>query len=244
MEECIFSTMLSTREVKDLSYYVRTYPLYFAGIVGAICFFVAGILLVYHDSRQQKRQNQILQKKNKELEEAVALQVLFRKKAQTDLLTGLTNKNTTEEFCRAFIKNSTGEVCAIFILDLDNFKKVNDKLGHQTGDDVLKAFSTAMKACVKPEDVIGRIGGDEFLLFLTRARDENYVREYADRIFESLERNFPYNITCSMGVALAKCGSMSYEEWFQLADKALYRAKGSGKNMYQIENTLGSTVFL
>lgn len=238
MEECIFSTMLSAREVKDISYYIQTYPLYFAGIVGALCFLAAGVLLICHDSRQQKRQNQLLQKKNKELEEAVALQGLLRKKAQTDLLTGLTNKNTTEEFCRAYINNCTGEVSAILILDLDNFKKVNDELGHQTGDDVLKSFSAALRACVRPEDVIGRIGGDEFLIFLTRARDENYVREYADLIFESLGANCPSNITCSMGAALAVCGGMSYEEWFQLADKALYRAKGSGKNMYRIENAV------
>ena len=75
-------------------------------------------------------------------------------------------KRQTEELCRACLEHAQGDICALFILDLDDFKHINDERGHQAGDVVLRAFGDTIHKCVRQDDVAGRIGGDEFMLFM------------------------------------------------------------------------------
>lgn len=238
MDEAVYATLLSAKERKDLSYIVRTYPLYFAAGVVALSLMAMGIMFMRYDSRHQKIQNQILQRKNDELKAAIAMQKLLRRKAQTDALTGLKNKCTTEELCRACMDNTHGQNCALFILDLDDFKHINDERGHQAGDTVLRAFGTTLQGCVRQDDIAGRIGGDEFMLFMMGVRDEEQLHMFARRIYTALDGNGEFDATCSMGIVLTRSGQIPYEEMFQLADAALYKAKASGKNKHYIENTL------
>ena len=195
-----------------------------------------------YDARHQKLQNLILQKKNEELKAAIAMQTLLRRKAQTDSLTGLKNKSTTEELCRTCLEHAQGDICALFILDLDNFKHINDERGHQAGDVVLRAFGDTIHKCVRQDDVAGRIGGDEFMLFMGGIKDADHLTRFADRVYKALKDNPDFNATCSMGIAVARAGSISYEEMFGMADHALYKAKENGKNKYHIEYIQGETV--
>lgn len=239
MDEAMYRTLLSAKEHKDFSYFVRTYPLQFAFTVVAVSLMAMGTVMISYDSRQQKIQNQVLQKKNEELEKAIAMQKLLRHKAQTDILTGLKNKSTTEELCRTCLEHADGQNCALFILDLDDFKSINDERGHQAGDAVLKAFGSTLQRCVRQDDVAGRIGGDEFMLFMSGIKDETQLERFAGRIYAALKENPEFEATCSMGIVLARGGQMAYEEWFKQADHALYQAKATGKNRYHIENLAG-----
>lgn len=238
MDEAMYATLLSTKEHKDFIYFARAYPLYFAAGVMVLSIMIMGGLLMCYDSRRQKLQNQILQRKNEELRAAMAMQELLQRKAQTDALTGLKNKSTTEEMCRACLNGVKGRLCALFILDLDDFKHINDEMGHQAGDTVLRAFGTTLQECVRHNDIAGRIGGDEFLLFMMDIKDEGQLNMFARRIYTCLGSNPEFNATCSMGIVLAQTGRMTYEELFQIADTALYKAKDGGKNKHYIENTL------
>lgn len=237
IDEAVYRTVLSAGERKGFSYFVRTYPVQFAVTVIAISLMVMGIIFISYDSRHQKLQNLILQKKNEELKAAIAMQKLLRRKAQTDQLTGLTNKTTTEELCRACIEDADGKNLALFILDLDDFKHINDERGHQAGDTVLKAFGATLQGCIRQDDIAGRIGGDEFMLFMSGVKDKEQVARSAERIYTALKENPDFNATCSMGIVLAKGGQMPYEEMFRKADAALYAAKDSGKNWYHITET-------
>lgn len=236
MDEAVYAALLSGSRPRDLSYFVQTYPMYFAAGVVTMSLLGAGVMILCYDSRHQKIQNQILQKKNAELEAAIATQRLLQRKAQTDELTGLKNKNTTEELCRACLENTSGESCALFILDLDDFKHINDQRGHQVGDSVLRAFGTTIRSCVRQDDIAGRIGGDEFMLFMSGVKDEQQLSRFADRIYRALKANPDFEATCSMGIVFTETGKQSYEEMFRAADTALYQAKASGKNKYYIED--------
>ena len=231
----LYATLLSGKENKDFSYFIQTYPLYFAFGVIAVSLLGVGILFMRYDARHQKLQNLILQKKNEELKAAIAMQTLLRRKAQTDALTGLKNKSTTEELCRACLEHAQGDICALFILDLDDFKHINDERGHQAGDVVLRAFGDTIHRCVRQDDVAGRIGGDEFMLFMGGIKDADQLTRFADRVYRALKDNPDFNATCSMGIAVGRTGNISYEEMFGMADHALYQAKANGKNKYHIE---------
>ena len=193
-----------------------------------------GIIFISYDSRHQKLQNLILQKKNEELKAAIAMQKQLRRKAQTDLLTGLKNKTTTEELCRACIEDADGKDLALFVMDLDDFKHINDEQGHQAGDAVLKAFGATLLGCIRQDDIAGRIGGDEFMMLMSGVKDRTQAAGSAARIYTALKGNPDFNATCSMGIVLAKSGQVSYEELFRKADAALYTAKDRGKDLYHI----------
>lgn len=238
MDEAVYTTLLSAKERRDFSYFVRTHPLEFALSVVVLSLLTMGILLICYDSRHQKVQNLILQKKNEELKAAIAMQKLLRFKAQTDSLTGLKNKSTAEEICRTCMDSTSGRTCALFIMDLDDFKHINDERGHQAGDAVLRAFGATLQGCVRQNDVAGRIGGDEFLLFMMDVKDEQQLHLFAQRIYNALRNNPEFDATCSMGIVLAQTGEITYEELFKRADTALYKAKAEGKNGHYVESIL------
>ncbi|MBR2520248.1 MAG: diguanylate cyclase [Selenomonadaceae bacterium] len=105
-----------------------------------------------------------IQEINRQLSES---RDFYKQKAETDKLTGLLNKITFENICREYIQNiSAGELAALFVIDLDNFKKANDTYGHQFGDLILKKFAEALRDNFKTDGVVGRFGGDEFVILL------------------------------------------------------------------------------
>ncbi len=170
----------------------------------------------------------------------------LRTKAERDLLTNLLNKRTFESSVENILANhSADEIGALFIIDLDNFKAVNDTMGHMVGDQVLSSVADEMRETFRQQDHLGRIGGDEFAVYmpLSNMPDENeryeVIKSKADRlcagigkIAEKLRQDM--KVSCSIGIALDPEHGTTYEQLYQSADEALYQSKNSGKNKYSI----------
>lgn len=157
-------------------------------------------------------------------------------KSRTDMMTGLLNKSTTEEEIREALGHApAGASGILFMLDLDNFKAVNDTLGHLAGDSVIIRLAHELRRSFRREDIIGRVGGDEFHVFLRGATLE-VAQKKARKLCETMCSIFPKGqlsaaLSLSIGIAAAS-GPVSYEELYRQADTALYQAKANGKNRY------------
>ena len=160
-------------------------------------------------------------------------------KSQTDLLTGLLNKVSFEEKCDEYLaKKMNGAKCTMFIFDLDDFKHVNDNYGHQTGDKVLKLFSEILQGYFHPDDLIGRIGGDEFMVLVLGEMPEGYVERRCRSVLHELKTTNiegVSGITCSMGIA-ESTQRVTFKDLYESSDAALYKAKEGGKARFFIEN--------
>ncbi len=156
-------------------------------------------------------------------------------KAERDSLTKMLNK----EACRSRIEQYLSEKGkkkggALIIIDLDNFKQVNDKFGHMFGDTVLTGVSEEIIGMFREGDVVARIGGDEFLVFMPEVTKPETVKERSNEIIDIVSSMFndkisDVKLSCSIGASLAPRHATSYTELFQKADTALYVAKGMGK---------------
>ena len=153
-------------------------------------------------------------------------------KSQTDLLTGLYNKLAFEEKSRTFLQEKElGQHTSLFILDFDYFKKVNDNYGHQTGDDVLKAFGKILKSVFRGSDIIGRVGGDEFMVLVTGHLPEGYVEKRCEIILHELKVlhcGEAGGFSCSIGVCENNSGS-DFDDMYRIADEALFEVKEAGR---------------
>lgn len=169
--------------------------------------------------------------------------VELQQKADTDLLTELSNKLATERLIKEFIHENPTGVGLLFILDVDNFKKINDTLGHAFGDEVLKTLGHQLKAAFRTIDIVGRVGGDEFIIFVKNVSDEKSVEREAKRL-EELFHNFQageyvkYSATASIGAALYPEDAADFEGLYRAADVALYEAKRKGKNQIAFHKDL------
>lgn len=149
----------------------------------------------------------------------------MREMAERDALTGLANRCAL----RAFLRQSPDARLAMLACDLDHFKAVNDRLGHQVGDDVLSRFAEVLEAIARPGDLAFRLGGEEFGLLLTDV-DPDIAFQVGERLRESTRSAFadlPGGLTVSIGVA---CAGRSANELMADADRALYAAKHSGRD--------------
>lgn len=160
---------------------------------------------------------------------------MLENKADTDLLTELNNKIATERKIREYMKEQPGQCAMMFVLDVDNFKKINDTMGHAFGDEVLRTLGLRLKSEFRVSDIIGRTGGDEFIIFLKNIKDkETVAREVAqvERLFKDFKAGeyVKYSVTASIGCALYPSDADSFEDLYKAADKALYKAKRRGKN--------------
>lgn len=175
------------------------------------------------------RQN-IDHEKRKEIEMA--------EKMQKDALSGLYNKAVTQERIEALLARNPEKVFAFFMLDIDNFKQVNDTCGHAFGDLVIADFAARLKRQFREDDIVGRIGGDEFVVFVP-VLSKVWVKEKAESIAEALQYSFfesskSCRITASIGVAIMPDGGRNFETLYKNADAALYRTKKNGKKGYTI----------
>lgn len=153
--------------------------------------------------------------------------------------TGLYNKRAIHEY--AMEKTQEGKELYLAMMDVDDFKKVNDSFGHMFGDEVLSKVSEIMRAVIDSRGMVGRFGGDEFMLVLDGVSSEEELR----RIFKTISKNIQWEyqdikdtmaITTSCGVAKFPDDAANFEDLFKKADKALYVAKAKGKNRYIIYN--------
>lgn len=156
-------------------------------------------------------------------------------KADTDLLTGLNNKAATERKIRTYLQENSERQGVLFVFDIDNFKKINDTMGHAFGDEVLRTLGHQIAAYFRVTDVIGRIGGDEFMIFLKDVKDEESITKEARKL-EHFFKNFQageyvkYSATASIGAAVYPQDARDFESLYKMADKALYTSKKRGKN--------------
>ena len=156
-------------------------------------------------------------------------------KADTDLLTGLNNKLATERKIKEYMANNPNSQSMLFILDVDDFKKINDTMGHAFGDEVLRSLGQQLPAIFRATDIIGRVGGDEFMIFLKGVTEADSVRKEAKKV-ENFFRNFKageyvkYAATASIGVAVFPQEGADFESLYKAADQGVYKAKKRGKN--------------
>lgn len=158
-------------------------------------------------------------------------------RSTVDSLTDCLNKATTKKCIEDLLGLEKDGNHALFIVDIDDFKSVNDTLGHHFGDLVLGEIAKHLKSCFRKQDIIGRIGGDEFIIFVSNVQDKNVLIRQAEKMIEGFHtiyssENQTYKISGSIGIACYPQDGMNYEELYKAADKALYQSKGSGKDGY------------
>lgn len=155
-------------------------------------------------------------------------------KAKSDGLTGLLNKTATGELCKEYLADSLKTHCALFVIDVDNFKQVNDKYGHPYGDYILHAIGHKLRCIFTEEGVIGRFGGDEFLVFLKQYGSIAYLEQKANFLctqIAAMSEEEECSIACSVGIAVHN-RHQNFDRLFLEADGALYEAKRQGKNCF------------
>lgn len=156
--------------------------------------------------------------------------------SQHDPLTGLPNRSRLQEHLTAKLHalNGANAKLTLLYIDLDRFKPVNDTMGHAAGDEVLVRVAERLRQCIRADDLVARIGGDEFVMVISRLRDQDDIRQLCTRLLESLAKPFGYGqqqvfIGASIGVAIAPQDSSQASELLRCADVALYQAKNSGR---------------
>ena len=159
----------------------------------------------------------------------------YNKDAGTDLL----NKKAITDYAKRAIATKPDYNVHIAIIDLDNFKNINDTFGHMFGDEVLATAAEILKDAVAGNGVVGRIGGDEMMIVLEKVDPHAGLRGILRTIRSNIEWAYKgkkegVDLTCSIGVASYPCHAQRYEDLFLIADKMLYRAKKKGKNRYII----------
>src|SRR5207302_3752750 len=179
---------------------------------------VCGLVANFHDITERKQ-----------FEEKLAFD------AYHDHLTGLSNRTAFHEaLTRALARSRRhGRLNAVLFLDLDRFKLINDSLGHEVGDHLLIEVGDRLRACLRPEDVVSRFGGDEFAVLLEDIAGNEDATQVADRVIELLRQPLPIGsreifLTTSIGIAIGRDAASEPGELLREADQAMYRAKAAG----------------
>ena len=162
----------------------------------------------------------------------------YQLESELDKLTKLYNKSTTENIGKLKLKNFSEQdsdtIMALYIIDLDHFKEANDTYGHQFGDKVLMEFSRNLRKKFRPNDCIGRFGGDEFVVIIDNLPSMEIVlrkaRDIKNVAVELTIDGRNAGITASIGVAIIPQDGLDYDTIFKAADNALYHVKANGRN--------------
>jgi len=218
----------------DLGWYVgRSY-----GLVAACCLL---IILLFEMNRLYDRLNSALA-----IAQTLELDLTFR--AENDSLTGLPNRalfydrlETAMTRCRR-----SKNLMALLYVDIDNFKKINDSLGHAAGDDLLRSFAQRLLQCVRASDTVARLGGDEFTVILENLSSRETARSVVDKLMAALRRPFgiggnEVQARASIGIAYFTDEAIKADALIKQADSALYRAKQHGRNDYSIHVPEGNS---
>ena len=198
--------------------FVEKYEMVFLG-----CFGILVCLLILYIIR-----------KNRQKTEAIL------HSAQTDELTQVYSRKYAEQFAENALEEAKdGSIHAFFIMDIDKFKEVNDVYGHAVGDVVLRTFGVLLGRQFRGDDIVGRIGGDEFIILMRNVTTKKAVRTKAEQlmaetkklVFDEMDGK---GITISVGIALAPEHGKTYMNLYRSADRALYETKRNGRNGFTI----------
>ena len=184
---------------------------------------VAGVVIVFHD-----------------ISAAKAVTIKMAHLAQHDYLTNLPNRVLlNDRIAQAItLANRHRTQLALLFLDLDNFKHINDSLGHATGDKLLQSVTKRLKECVRDSDTVSRQGGDEFVILLAEIKSSDDAAVSAQKILDALKAlhkigNSELHISTSIGICVYPADGLDAETLIKNADTAMYVAKGKGRNNFQ-----------
>ncbi|HEY8605987.1 MAG TPA: EAL domain-containing protein [Noviherbaspirillum sp.] len=175
-----------------------------------------------------------------EITERKMYEARIRYQATHDALTGLPNRNLLYDRLQQAIESARrgGETAAVAFIDLDQFKFINDSLGHQVGDELLKVVTGRLKSCMRASDTIARQGGDEFVLVLRQQKGAESVTGTVRRIIATVAEPWLVNgirlqVTCSVGISVFPGDGDDAETLLRHADSAMYKAKELGRNSFE-----------
>jgi len=167
----------------------------------------------------------------------------LKEKAVLDSATGIYNKQTTEDLIIEFLSNEgkTGKH-ALLIIDIDDFKEINDEFGHRKGDLIISTLSTEISKLFRTSDIIGRIGGDEFMILIKNIEGMDLINAKAKAICnifndKKFELGKTVTVSTSIGIAIYNEDGETYEELYEAADQALYNSKGVEKGTFTFYNS-------
>ena len=157
--------------------------------------------------------------------------------AKMDQMTMLLNRETSMEYISEILENEPDDLHVLLMLDVDNFKNLNDTLGHQVGDEFLIALAAELKKIFRESDVVGRIGGDEFFALMRNVSERKTIEKKANDILKIIKKvadKYPpeINLSGSIGISLFPGNGRTLDDLYNKADDALYEAKRSGKNKF------------
>ena len=217
---CSIPTKIILRETKEMQYYILM-----IAVLAALLAILIGILLSIRLTEPVKKSFSYLDIKS-----------------QMDQLTGILNKNAFEEYTKKRLDSSLPiEANAMILVDLDNFKGVNDTFGHAVGDQVLAKIGSILRGTFSSEDFIGRIGGDEFCAYVHNIPADVDFRDYiiskCEEICGAFRNNYigrdgKYKVSGSIGIAVFPDNGTSFDELYKASDTALYYSKKHGKDTY------------
>jgi diguanylate cyclase (GGDEF)-like protein/PAS domain S-box-containing protein len=176
-----------------------------------------------------------------DITEAQRREMELARLATIDTLTGLANRHRFSVHTAAHFAAATASPCTLFLLDLDNFKTVNDSLGHAAGDELLKEVAQRLSRVVDPESLLARLGGDEFALFHPVGLSRRDAERYGARLQAALEQPWwvdehRVDVRASIGVAVAPADGDTAEDLLKASDMALYAAKGVSRRTLRFFN--------
>ena len=219
----------------DLGWYVgRSY-----GFIAACCLLIT---LLFEMNRLYDRLNAALANAR-----SLELDLTFR--AENDSLTGLPNRALFyDRLTMAMTRcRRSKNLMALLYVDIDNFKKINDSLGHAAGDELLRWFGKRLSQSVRAADTVARLGGDEFTVILENLPSREVAQQVVDKLMAALRRpsgsgQSDVEPSASVGIAYFTDGDMKGDELVKQADAALYRAKETGRNRYWVHVPQADTV--
>lgn len=226
---------------------IRSHANLFNGAVAFVILVAILLFLSHLRNHYNKRLAKALFEQNIELERALIREKelrqsrdSYKRQAETDALTGLYDKAAMVRLAREVLEDPLeGDAFhALFVLDLDHFKELNDTYGHQAGDKALIDFANGLKSLFRASDYMARFGGDEFVILMTNLHELKTLADRARAIL-SLAKSIPqpdgkHILTASIGIATAPQDGTSYDELFAAADAALYKVKRDGRGNYRI----------
>lgn len=168
----------------------------------------------------------------KNIDIAKKRELMHEMAAMRDPLTNVYNRRSFEGEVINFIQSEETGIGALILLDLDDFKGINDKYGHLKGDEALKKLTDVLLSTFRRKDVVGRLGGDEFLVFIKGVHNKEILDHRMEQIYAALKEPEDIPISCSAGISFVEKENFSYEKVLKQADEALYRSKQQGKNQH------------
>lgn len=220
-----------------ISYYIKDSQVAFWDMFDGVSFCIISFVSHYYVNSRIMRGMLSEKKRDAVLESYRKVQMELKSKVQKDPLTQLYNRSAFIELATIHFEKcqQTGCPLVLGILDLDHFKDINDTYGHQTGDRVIIDVADILRSTLRSGDIVGRLGGDEYIFILNDISDKKAISDIIHRVLNSIERvgkRKKLSLHGSAGLVIAASNEMGFDNLYQKADIALYQSKNSGRNRF------------